>query len=87
MHTAPVLFSPRNEFLDAALIDGSLQEDAPPAGEAVDAYVRPQPGYLPLVAAAGVPLLEADNITQLYFHGFCPLGGRLWGLQAVAAVV
>ncbi len=30
--------------------------------------IRPQPEYLPLIATAGVLLLEANYITQFYLH-------------------
>ena len=40
--------------------------------KAFDADVSAQPDYLPFVATAGVLLLEADHIAELYFHNhFC----------------
>ena len=40
--------------------------------KAFDADVSAQPDYLPFVAPAGVLLLEADHIAELYFHNhFC----------------
>ena len=35
---------------------------------APDAYVCPQPHYLPLVAAARVRFLKPDNVTKFEFH-------------------
>ena len=39
-----------------------------PTFKAFNPYIGAEPGYLPLVAAAGVLLLEANHITQLYLH-------------------
>jgi len=36
--------------------------------EALNRNVSTKPDYLPLIAAAGVFLLETDHITQLYLH-------------------
>ncbi len=36
--------------------------------KALDSYISAEPDYLPLIAAAGVLLLEANHITQLYVH-------------------
>ena len=38
------------------------------AFQAFDANVRAQPDYLPFVAAAGMFLLEADDIAELNFY-------------------
>jgi hypothetical protein len=40
-----------------------------PALKALDADIRPQPYHLPLIAAAGVGLLETDDVTELDIHG------------------
>ena len=55
------------------------------ASEAFNPDVSPQPDHLPLITAAGVLLLEANHITQLYLHNHLrpertkefPLGG-MW---------
>ena len=39
-----------------------------PAFKALNLNVSAETDYLPLIAAAGVFLLEADHITQLYLH-------------------
>ena len=36
--------------------------------EALNADICTKTDYLPFIAAAGVLLLEADDITQLYLH-------------------
>ncbi len=43
------------------------------AFKAFNTYISAEPHYLPLIAAAGVLLLEANHITQLYLHNhsFC----------------
>jgi len=38
------------------------------AFKAFYAYISPQPHHLPLVAAAGVFLLEPDDVTELNLH-------------------
>jgi hypothetical protein len=38
------------------------------AFQAFYADISPQPHHLPLVAAAGMNLLEPDDITKLYLH-------------------
>ena len=54
------------------LQDASSQKNTALALEALYADISPQPYHLPLIAAAGVLLLEADYVAQLYFqnHGF-----------------
>ena len=58
----------------SAFKDASLQKDAALAFLAFNPDVCPQPHYLPFVAAAGVLLLEADDVSQLYLHNHasCP---------------
>ena len=36
--------------------------------EAFYTYISPQPHHLPLIAAAGMNLLEADHVTELNLH-------------------
>jgi len=60
------LRSARYESPDAALEDTACQEDATLASLAPDTDIGPEPYYLPLVAATGVLLLEADHISQPY---------------------
>ncbi len=62
------LLSPGNKGFDSAFKDTSLEEDPALASEAFNAYISPEPYYLPLIAAAGVLFLEADHIAQLYLH-------------------
>ena len=57
--------------------DASFQKNPVLALEAFNADVRAQPYYLPFVAAAGVLLLEADNVTKFYFHNHCHSPQRL----------
>ena len=38
------------------------------AAEASNPYIGTEPDYLPFIATAGVLLLEANYITQLYLH-------------------
>ena len=58
----------RNKLLNPALKDTSCQEDTAMAFQAFYAYISPQPYHLPLVAAAGVLLLEPDHVTKLNLH-------------------
>ena len=39
-----------------------------PTFKALNPNVSTEPNYLPLIVAAGVLLLEANHITQLYLH-------------------
>jgi len=50
------------------------------AGAADDSDIRSQPDHLPLVAAAGVTLLEAHDITQPDFrdHAQPFIPSRMW---------
>ena len=68
------LLSPGNKLFHPALKDASLKEDAVLAFEAFYADISPQPHHLPLIAAAGVLFLEADDVSQLYLHNHasCP---------------
>ncbi len=51
-----------------ALKDTSFEENAVLAFKAFDSYISADPDHLPFITAAGVLLLEADHITQLYLH-------------------
>jgi hypothetical protein len=62
------LFASGNKGFNSTLKDASLQQDTALALEALNADVRTQPYHLPLIAAAGVLLLEADDIIQPYLH-------------------
>jgi hypothetical protein len=62
------LLSSGNEGFNSTLKDTSLEENTVPAFKALNPNVNAQPDYLPLIATAGVFLLEANHITQLYFH-------------------
>jgi len=55
-----------NEGFNPALKDTSPEEYPVLAVKAFNPYISPQPDYLPLVAATGVLLFQADYITQLY---------------------
>lgn len=57
-----------DELPEALLKDASGQQHAVLAPETLDAYIGAEPYHLPIVAAAGVRLLEADYIAQLYLH-------------------
>jgi hypothetical protein len=65
---SPILalfFSMRNEVFEPALEGAALEENAALALEALKTDISPQPDHLPLIAAAGVLLLEADPVAQL----------------------
>jgi len=62
------LLTSGNEGFDPAFKDAALKENTALAFEALNPDVSSQPDYLPLIAAAGVLLLEADYITQFYLH-------------------
>ena len=62
------LLTPGNEGFDPALKDAALKENTALAFEALNPDVSSQPDHFPLIAAAGVLLLEADHITQFYLH-------------------
>ena len=56
----------------SALKDATFEKDTALALEALYANVGAKPDYLPLIAAAGVLLLEANHVAQLYLgdHSF-----------------
>jgi len=58
----------------SAFKDTSLQKDTVLAFKAFNTDVCPQSHYLPFIAAAGMLLLEVNDITQLYLHNHasCP---------------
>ena len=62
------LLSSGDEGFNSALKDTSLKEDTVLTFKAFNPYISAEPDYLPLIAAAGVLLLEANHITQLYLH-------------------
>jgi hypothetical protein len=62
------LFPSGNEGFNLALENTPLQHHPALALETLDTDVGTQPGYLPFIAAAGVFLLQADDITQSYLH-------------------
>ena len=56
------LLSSGNEGFNSALKYTSLKEDTVPTFKAFNPYISAKPDYLPLIAAAGVLLLEANHI-------------------------
>ena len=62
------LLSSGNKSFDLSLEDTALKENAVLTFKALNPDVSAEPDYLPLIAATGVLLLEANDITQLYFH-------------------
>jgi len=62
------LLSSGDEGFNSALKDTSLKEDTVPTFKAFNPYISTEPDYLPLIAAAGVLLLEANHIAQPYLH-------------------
>ena len=62
------LLPPGNKGFNPALEDAALKENTALAFEALNADISAEPDYLPLIATAGVFLLEAHHITQLYCH-------------------
>jgi len=65
-------------LFNSALKDASLQKNTALAFKAFNPDISPQPHYLPLIAAAGVLLLQANHITQFYLHShaFVPASAR-----------
>ncbi len=57
------LLSSGNEGFNSALKDTSLEENTVPTFKALNPNVSTEPDYLPLIATAGVFLLEANHIT------------------------
>ena len=62
------LLSSGDDCFNPALKNASFEENAVSAFEALHPNVGAESDHLPLVAAAGVFLLEADHVTQLYLH-------------------
>jgi hypothetical protein len=60
-----LLVSSGNEFFNPPLEYAALQKNPALALEAFNPDISPQSDHLPLIAAAGVLLLEADDIAQL----------------------
>ena len=54
--------------MHSALKDAALEENTVSTFEALNPDVSAESGYLPLIVAAGVLLLEANYIAQLYLH-------------------
>jgi hypothetical protein len=74
MHNAAChLFTPGDKLFYSAFKDASLQEDAVLTFKTFNPDISAESDYLPFVTTAGVFLLKADDITQLYFydHTFC----------------
>ena len=76
-------------MFNPALKDASFQKNSALAFEALDTDISSQPHHLPLIAAAGMLLLEMDYIAQFYLHyhtGYHLGRWRLiWSLNSVAA--
>ena len=55
------------------LKDASFKKNAALTFKTFNTYISTKPDYLPFVATAGVLLLEANHITELYFqnHSLC----------------
>ena len=62
------LLSRGNKGFNPALEDAALKENAALAFEAFYAYISTEPDHLPLVTTAGMFLLEAHHVAQLYLH-------------------
>ncbi len=62
------LLSSGNEGFDPTLKDTSFKENMVPTFKALNPNVSAESDYLPLIAAAGVFLLEANHVTQPYLH-------------------
>jgi len=62
-----------NKSFDSALKDTALKENVMLAFEALNPYISAKPHHLPFIAAAGVLLLKATHVTQLYLgnQSFC----------------
>jgi len=57
-----------NDSFDSAFKYAALKKDTVLAFQAFNAYIRTKSDYLPFIAAAGMLLLEANHITELYLH-------------------
>jgi hypothetical protein len=63
----PLLTSGDKGF-NPAFKDAALKEDPALAFKAFNPDINPQPDHLPIKTAAGVLLLKANRIAQLYLH-------------------
>jgi hypothetical protein len=54
-----------DEFFEAALEHGTLEEDAAAAAEAAQTDVGAEARDLPVVAAAGVGFAQADDVAEV----------------------
>ena len=54
--------------MHSALKDAALEENTVSTFKALNPNISTESDYLPLIAAAGVLLLEANYIAQLYLH-------------------
>jgi hypothetical protein len=73
-----------NKGSNSTLKDAALQEDTALAFKAFKANISPHPYYLPLIAATGVFLVEADHVTQLYLHNHSFASKSSIGVNLVA---
>ena len=64
----PLLGRVGDNSFDSALKDAALKKDTVVAFKTCNAYISAEPDYLPLIATAGMLLLEADYVPQLYLH-------------------
>ena len=83
-----IVKSAGHEVPDSPLQDTAWQEYSTLAAPAPDTDVSAKPDNLPFVAAAGVFLFKADNITQsyLYDHIIHATGFDRWWLISVRSV-
>jgi hypothetical protein len=65
------LLTSGDKGFNPALKDAALKEHLVLALKASNSDIRPEPDYLPLIATAGVLLLEANHVTQFELHNHC----------------
>ncbi len=65
---AACLASPGHEDFNPALKNASGDEDAVLASKRLHTYICPHSHHLPFITAAGMFLLQPDNVTQFDFH-------------------
>ena len=53
----------RDNGFDSTLKDAALKKDIVLTFKALNAYISTEPDYLPLIATAGMLLLEANYVT------------------------
>ncbi len=66
-----------NNTFNPALKNAALKKNPVVTFKAFNSDIGAKPDYLPFIAATGVLLLEADNITELYLQAYSSYDARL----------